>query len=111
MSVSAETWAMDAAEQLCLPDPCLRRQVLLALAVRHRGGPFDVPTTNLLEHLQIDVLALWSAITDLHRKDVIRARNIGGLMTVTLALDFEPDNEPRPAEVSALPASRKEAVE
>lgn len=111
MSAAAETWAKKTAARLNLPDPCLRRQVLFALAVRHSEGPFVVPTTELAEHLQIDVLALWSALTDLHRNNVIRAQNIGGLMTVTLGLDFEPIDETNPADVSALPACRKDAAE
>ncbi|WP_306147226.1 MULTISPECIES: hypothetical protein [unclassified Roseibium] len=106
MSAAAEAWAVRAADALVWPDPCLRRQVLLALAARHesgvQGGLMQVPFVELADHLQLAVVPLWMALMELRRKGLIEVR-FGPVISVTLAIDFQTSDFNHPAEVSALP--------
>ena len=98
MSREAELWAMEQD----FPDPSMRRQVLMALAERHAGGPFTVPSGELCARLNLDALQLWLAIMDLRRNSLLDCSGLGGLMTVTLGLDFA-----QTAKSSALPTGKE----
>ncbi|EEE45290.1 hypothetical protein [Roseibium alexandrii] len=110
MSAAAEEWAVRAADALVWPDPCLRRQVLLALAARHVGGAFQLVFAELADHLELNAISLWMALMELRRKGLIDAR-FGPVMTITLAIDFPTDELNQPAEVSALPRMSMEGAE
>lgn len=103
MSAAAEEWAVRAADALVWPNPCLRRQVLLALAARHEDGVLTLPFAGLAERLALDIVVLWLALTALHRAGVIDVRSFGPEVTITLAIDFPTSDFNHPAEVSALP--------
>jgi len=102
MSAAAEEWAVRAADALVWPDPCLRRQVLLALAARHESGVFQLAFSALADHLELSVFSLWMALMELRRKGLIEVR-FGPVLTITLAIDFPSFDFNHPAEVSALP--------
>jgi len=107
MSDQAEIWATRQASAFDMPDPCLRRQVLMALAAKHESGPLTLPTIGLASHLQVDMLKIWTAIMELRRKGLLEASNIGGLMKVTLAFDFPDDTT---ASSSVLPQEQEGAL-
>ncbi|MEO0955776.1 MAG: hypothetical protein AAFY12_12340 [Pseudomonadota bacterium] len=89
MSAAAENWADRRADEMAMAIPSARRTALMALAGHHDSGPVVIPTQLLAEELGWDIFSLWRVLFALHFQDVIRASNIGGLMSVTFAFDFD----------------------
>ncbi|MCK7615198.1 hypothetical protein [Roseibium sediminicola] len=108
MSEQTERFVIKRGAEKALPNPCLRRSVLMALAEAHRAGPLRIETRVLAERTGLGLYQLWQVLMDLHRRKYLQAGNIGGLMTVVFPFDFPPDH---PAYVHVSPDSTKEAAE
>lgn len=106
MSKQAESFIVDWLGRSRIPQDCERRRVLQVLAEAHLEGPLRIETAAVAKKAGIGAYAVWLSVFALHQQGAIRARNVGGLMTIDFPFNYPTDH---PAYVHVSPDAQEAA--